>query len=276
METAPRYRVRLFHGHANFVIDRNNKYDDLAETSCSRGNRGVRQDYVSIYDGQLKLVGEIDIPGRLISRCKIAAMFYISADGRFGYVFNMQPAVSVSVVDLQSKKTLKRRGNSRVRSRSIRSDRVDSPPCVQTVRSRWYAANLANTVLRDPKCSSIRRSTRSTKESLVDRQTGKALFITYTGRILPVTPGASRSSTRLASLERASGLQPASTATGGSRRRPGEAFCRMAQIQWPLVCTDARGTHLVCTRSPALSCGYSIPMHASAWRASRSRRQPPR
>ncbi len=57
-----------------------------------------------IYDDQLKLVSEITLPGRLISVPKSPTLD-ISADGKFAYVYNMQPATSVAVVDLVARKT---------------------------------------------------------------------------------------------------------------------------------------------------------------------------
>src|ERR1041384_5803250 len=89
---------------ANFVMDPNTRFFYVAETIWTRLNRGTRQDLLSVYDDQLKLVSEITLPGRLISVPKSPTLD-ISADGKFAYVYNMQPAMSVSVVDLVGRKT---------------------------------------------------------------------------------------------------------------------------------------------------------------------------
>ena len=41
---------------SNFVIDPNNRFYYVAETMWTRLNRGTRQDLISVYDDQLKLV----------------------------------------------------------------------------------------------------------------------------------------------------------------------------------------------------------------------------
>ncbi len=68
---------------SNFVIDPANRFVYVAETMWTRLNRGTRQDLLSIYDPQLKLVSEITLPGRLISVPKSPSLD-ISADGKLG------------------------------------------------------------------------------------------------------------------------------------------------------------------------------------------------
>jgi methylamine dehydrogenase heavy chain len=179
--------VGSFHASpgSNLVVGPNDRYY-VAETSFARGNRGSRQDYVSIYDDQLKLVGEVDIPGRLISVPK-TQVFDVSADGHFGYVFNMQPAASVSVVDLESRKL---------------ATTVEVPGCgvVFPFGSAGFASLCGDgsAAIATPAARGRYTVTRTRRffdaekdpvfeESLVDRQVGKALFITFTGRVFPVT-----------------------------------------------------------------------------------------
>ena len=174
---------------SNLVIDPNDKFFYFAETTFAHGNRGPRQDYISVYDNQLRLVTDFPIPGRLISIPKTQT-FDVSADGRFGYVYNMQPAASVSVVDLVAHKL---------------TTVVEIPGCglVFPFGPTGFASLCADgsAAIATPSGKSGAYSVTRTQhffdaeqdpvfeESLVDRQTGKALFITYSGRILPVTLG---------------------------------------------------------------------------------------
>jgi methylamine dehydrogenase heavy chain len=120
---------------ANFVIDPNNKYYYIAETMWTRINRGTRQDVLAVYDDQLKLVAEIDLPGRLIAVPK-SPTFEISSDGRLAYVYNMQPASSVTVVDLVRRKT--------VNIVEIPGCGMISRRCVRTARSQPQCAAAAS------------------------------------------------------------------------------------------------------------------------------------
>ncbi len=74
----------------------------LAETYWSRGTRGDRSDMVTTYDARtLEATGEVILPeGRFLVVVKknVAAL---SNDGRYMLSFNMDPATTVSVVDVQ-------------------------------------------------------------------------------------------------------------------------------------------------------------------------------
>jgi len=204
---------------ANLVIDPRGKYYYLAETSYAHGNRGTRSDYISIYDDQLKLAGEISIPGRLISVPK-SPTFDVSADGKLGYVFNMQPATSVSVVDLDARKL---------------AATVETPGCGMVYP--WGESNFAM-LCGDGTLATVQRRngkfgvSRSApffdaerdpvfEESLVDRQTGRALFISFTGRVYPVQLGDTPQFGPAWSLSEAAGLPPAPTAAEQLAWRPG-------------------------------------------------------
>jgi methylamine dehydrogenase heavy chain len=73
-----------------------------ADTVWSRGVRGVRTDFITIYDKRtLNVVGEIVLPGA--KRALITAMEGLIAftdEQRMALVFNFTPAASVTVVDL--------------------------------------------------------------------------------------------------------------------------------------------------------------------------------
>jgi methylamine dehydrogenase heavy chain len=79
-----------------------------ADTVWSRGVRGTRTDFITIYDSQsLDPTGEIVLPGT--KRALITAMegmFAFTDDQRLGLVFNFTPAASVTVVDLVKRQPL--------------------------------------------------------------------------------------------------------------------------------------------------------------------------
>jgi methylamine dehydrogenase heavy chain len=204
---------------ANFVIDPANRYFYVAETMWTRLNRGTRQDLLSVYDNQLKLVTEITLPGRLISVPK-SPTFDISSDGRLAYVFNMQPAASVTVVDLQARKT---------------SSVVEIPGCAMIYP--WgpgsFASLCADGTLAYASKQGGRFVVRHTpqffdaendpvfEESLVDRHTGRAFFISYSGLVYPTQLGEETRVDAPWSLQEAAGLPRASTLSEHLAWRPG-------------------------------------------------------
>ncbi len=80
----------------------------IADTVWSRGTRGERTDFITVYDKQtLNAVGEIVLPGG--KRGLITAMEGLMAftdEQRMALVFNFTPASSVAVVDLAGRKVL--------------------------------------------------------------------------------------------------------------------------------------------------------------------------
>ena len=80
----------------------------VADTVWSRGVRGVRTDFLTIYDTQtFNPVGEIVLPGA--KRALITAMEGLIAftdEQRMALVFNFTPASSVTVVDLVKRQVL--------------------------------------------------------------------------------------------------------------------------------------------------------------------------
>jgi methylamine dehydrogenase heavy chain len=189
---------------ANFVIDPNNKFYYVAETMWSRMNRGKREDLVSVYDDQLKLVAEIPLPGRLISTPK-STSFEISADGRLGYVFDMHPASAVVVVDLVGRKVV---------------GVVETPGCGMIYP--WGNSGFASLCADGTLATVVRRGSKFVvthsarffdpennpvfEESVVDRQSGQAYFISYNGMVYPVLLGDSPTFDKPWSLQEAAGL----------------------------------------------------------------------
>ncbi|HUX73865.1 MAG TPA: amine dehydrogenase large subunit [Steroidobacteraceae bacterium] len=80
----------------------------VADTVWSRYTRGVRTDYISVYDTRtLDEIGEIVLPGA--KRALITAMqgmFAFTDHERMALVFDFTPASSVTVVDLLKRKVL--------------------------------------------------------------------------------------------------------------------------------------------------------------------------
>jgi methylamine dehydrogenase heavy chain len=80
----------------------------VADTVWSRGSRGVRTDFITVYDSHtLNPIGEIVLPGG--KRALITAMEGLIAftdDQRLALVFNFTPASSVAVVDLVKRQML--------------------------------------------------------------------------------------------------------------------------------------------------------------------------
>ncbi len=77
----------------------------LPETYYSRGSRGVRSDVVTVYDvDSLTPVDEIGIPPKRAMKVLPAANNALSDDDRFLAVFNMTPATSLSIVDVERRR----------------------------------------------------------------------------------------------------------------------------------------------------------------------------
>jgi len=86
------------------LISRRRGETYVLESFYSRGNRGVRRDFVTIYDSRsLKIIGEVEIPPRTADVGHGLALAALLDGGRFLVVNNQEPANSVSVVDLDSR-----------------------------------------------------------------------------------------------------------------------------------------------------------------------------
>lgn len=74
----------------------------VPETHYSRGSRGERSDVVTVYDAlSLAPQGEVTLPPRRAMNQLPSANEAIGDDDRFALFFNMTPASSLSVVDLE-------------------------------------------------------------------------------------------------------------------------------------------------------------------------------
>ena len=208
-------------GAAGFAVAPDNSRFYVSETMWTRQNRGIRQDLLSVYDGNsLKLLTEVNLPGRLIASGRVP-YFNISASGNRGYVLNMQPAPSVVVVDLKANKVI---------------SEIETPGCglIFPFRDEGFAAlcadgSLANVIVDSKGKGAITHTPvffnaeqdPVFEEGLVDRKTGRALFISYTGMVHPATLGATTTLDAPWSLQQAAGMGAATTQPQHKTWRPG-------------------------------------------------------
>ena len=74
----------------------------LTETFYSRGNRGERTDTLTIFDTRtLGVAGEVVIPAKRALVQAVRGRQALTGNGRFLGVFNLTPATSISVVDIE-------------------------------------------------------------------------------------------------------------------------------------------------------------------------------
>lgn len=96
------------HDSATLLVSEKRPEIYVADTVWSRGVRGTRTDFITIYDSQtMNVTGEIVLPGT--KRALITAMEGLLAftdDQRMALVFNFTPAASVTVVDLVKRQPL--------------------------------------------------------------------------------------------------------------------------------------------------------------------------
>lgn len=91
--------------HAKLVLPSHYRQIYSAETYYSRHVGGTRTDLVRVYDPiNLTLLDEIKIPNKRATTIPRTTNNALSEDDRFMVVFNLTPATSVSVVDLQERK----------------------------------------------------------------------------------------------------------------------------------------------------------------------------
>ena len=173
---------------SNFLIDPAGRYFLVAETIWTRRNRGRRQDILSLYDrGTLNLSAEIDLPGRLVIGGK-DQLLAASRDGRYAYIYDFNPASSISVVDIARRRVVGRtsvpgcglvfaHGDS-----SISSLCGDGSLVTTTFAQHGSAATTKTATFFDPE-----------RDPLFDHadldEDGRGFFLSYAGLIYPVSLG---------------------------------------------------------------------------------------
>lgn len=85
------------------ALGRNEVY--VSETHYSRGSRGERVDVLTIYDATtLGVVGEVVLPPKRATSAVPVHHSALTDDERFAVIFNLTPAASISVVDLEERR----------------------------------------------------------------------------------------------------------------------------------------------------------------------------
>ena len=208
--------------YANVVRDPKDKSIYVAETIWSRGNRGDRQDLLTVYDAKtLQISSEIKLPGRALITTKKQDLD-VSADGKLVYVFNMDPSDSVIFVDPKAGKVV---------------GTVDIPGCalIYPFGNAGFSSicadgALANVTFDDPAKAIVTRSAAFFdpdkdpvfEHSPTDRTTGMTYFISYTGIVHPVKLSKAPELGATWSLEQAAGLPIATTSPPAQEQwRPG-------------------------------------------------------
>ncbi|WP_176484652.1 amine dehydrogenase large subunit [Sphingomonas spermidinifaciens] len=197
---------------SNVALDPAGRYFYVAESIWTKGNRGTRQDMLTVRDARtLKVVREIALPGRLLVGTRKHDLG-ISADGRYAYVYDFDPASSIIVVDL-------------VRSRVL--GRTEVPGCglsaaIGAAASLSLCADgaLAVTTLDARGRGSVSRSESFFSAEndpifdnfAVDTASGAAMMLSYTGLVYPVDASGEPKAPTPWSVQEAAGLPRASTA----------------------------------------------------------------
>ncbi len=172
---------------ANLGLAKNASELYMAETFWSRGSRGDRTDVVTTFDGRtLDPKGEVALPqGRfLVVTKKYDAA--LTTDGRYMLSFNMAPATSVSVVDVQNHSYLKE---------------IETPGCGLIFPSgpRRFSMICADGSLLTVNFDQSGEAQMTRGEPFFDAENdpvfehpgfsepnGKAFFVSYSGKVYPV------------------------------------------------------------------------------------------
>lgn len=196
---------------ADFAIDPGGRFFYVSESIWTRGNRGTRQDLLTVYDARsLKILSEIPLKGRLLINNRPLDLT-ISPDGRYAFVFNLDPSSSVQVVDLARRRFL---------------GAIEVPGCGLAIATAGTTTSLCSngsmaTVAYDAKMQGKPERTPTFfsaeddpifDNSAVDRSAGKAIFLSYSGLVYEVGLGAKPAIGQPWSLQEAAGLPKASTA----------------------------------------------------------------
>lgn len=192
---------------SDLALDPTNKFYYVSETIWTKINRGTRQDMVSVYDPvTLNLVSETPVPGRLIIGAD-RNNFVISDDGKTGFIYNLDPASSVNVVDLEKRRTLQT---------------VELPGCASLIPNPagGFSALCSDGTLATVSLKGRTATTTHTAPFfsattdpifgpfVYDRAKAEATFLTYTGLIYQARIGAEPKVGEPWSLQAAAGLRP--------------------------------------------------------------------
>ncbi len=197
---------------SNFGADPEGKFFYVAETMWTKGNRGTRQDMITVRDSQtLEVLDEIPLQGRLLVGFR-KNNFSITADGRYGFVYNMNPASSIEVVDLKARKSVQvvEMPGCGVNA-ALPGPRALSLCSNGAVAVTSFAADMtADVEYSEPFFSADQAPVFDSM--VVDPKTGKATFLTYTGQIITGDFSKGMDISQGWSLQKSVGLPAGSTA----------------------------------------------------------------
>ena len=195
---------------ADMAIDPAGRYYYVAETIWSKGDRGTRQDMVTVYDSKtLDLVTEIAMPGRLLIGAR-KNNFIISDDGKTAYVYDFSPASGVNVVDLVKRKLV---------------TAIELPGCASMMPNRGVGfsalcsdGSLATVAIKGTKAD-ITHSAPFFSASddpifdnfAYDRKKQESTFLTYTGQVITAKISATPTIAAPFSIQAAAGIRVGET-----------------------------------------------------------------
>ncbi|WP_242129452.1 amine dehydrogenase large subunit [Sphingobium sp. Sx8-8] len=195
---------------SDMAIDPAGKYYYVSETIWSKGNRGTRQDMVSVYDSSsLKLVSEIAIPNRILVNER-EHNFILADDGKLGFVYNFSPASAVNVVDLAKRKfvkTVELPGCAAlIPNPGVGFSALCSDGSMATVAAPAGKAQITHSASFFPA-----NDDPIFENFAYDKAKNLAIFVSYTGLVYTAKMGASPVISAPFSLQEAAGYAPAST-----------------------------------------------------------------
>lgn len=195
---------------SDMAFDPAGKVYYVAETIWSKGNRGTRQDMVSVYDAKtLKLAAEIATPGRLVIG-GLKTNFIVSDDGKTAFDYNFDPASSVNVIDLVKRKFVRAIElpgcASLIPNPGVGFSALCADGTIATVTIKGATQEITRTepffdAAADPIWSNF----------AYDRAKKQAVFLSYTGQVRIATIGASPQVSAPFSIQQAAGLRVADT-----------------------------------------------------------------
>ena len=195
---------------ADMAIDPAGKYYYVAETIWSKGDRGTRQDMVTVYDSStLNLVTEITMPGRLLIGSR-KNNFIVSDDGKTAYVYDFSPTSGVNIVDLTKRKLV---------------SAIELPGCASMMPNPGVGfsalcsdGSIATVAIKGAKADITHGAPffDATNDPIFDnfaydRKKKETTFLTYTGQIYTAKMGAAPTVSAPFSLQAAAGVRVGDT-----------------------------------------------------------------
>lgn len=195
---------------SDLALDPAGKAYYVSETIWTKGWRGTRQDMITVYDSAtLKLKTEITIPGRILIGGR-KFNFVISDEGKTAYVYNLDPASSVNMVDLAKGKFVKK---------------IELPGCasLMPVPGVGFSALCSDGSLATVKTGGAKPEITRTAPFFsatndpifdnfgYDQAKKQAVFLTYTGQVFTAALGATPTVSAPFTIQAAAGVSPADT-----------------------------------------------------------------